>query len=61
MEQYLTTSEVAALFWPASSWAATRARKRLRWLRDLRVVTRWWQMLPTVEGWRRLPSVWMLT
>lgn len=56
---YLTTEDIWQLFWPeASAW---HARRRLRWLRELRLATRWWQLLPTVDSWRRMPSVWMLT
>lgn len=56
---YLTTEDIWQLFWPeASAW---HARRRLRWLRELRLATRWWQLLPTVDSWRRMSSVWMLT
>lgn len=56
---YLTTADLQRLCWPGQSVEATQ--QRLRWLRQQRLLLRWWQLLPTIAGWRRLPCVWMLT
>ncbi|MGH7884032.1 MAG: replication-relaxation family protein, partial [Candidatus Dormibacteraceae bacterium] len=69
---YLTTSDIAHIFWPEVSagvpaepdsrgYSLWHARRRLRWLLKLRLVMRWWQLLPSVDGWRRLSSVFLLT
>lgn len=56
---YLTSRDLHDLCWPHASEQA--ARKRLLWMVKRGVVERWWQLLPSMPGWRRRPSVYMLS
>jgi hypothetical protein len=56
-QHYLTTDQVAALFFPSRR----TAQMRLRWLRERKLLMRYTQFVPLLNGRRRLPSIFLLT